>query len=314
MLDKQDWYESLITDCRAIIVETEFTARWALVEGYHSLGKRLLLDFENFEREKIYGEKILQRVANSLAKSHRTLSYAVQFAQKYPDLSQVPGGKSASWHRITNEILKGQRQLEAEKNKTIKLDSKIDLRFGDFKEVLKDIEPVDLILTDPPYPQEFLHLWEDLAFFAKHKLKDNGYLVAYTGQYHLPEVLQNLTKHLDYVWTFCLYHEGKTQIINGVNVICRWKPVLIFQKNKTKFTKTIQDYVVSEAREKDQHDWQQGLSGVKKFVELFSEQKDTICDPFSGGGTTALACKELSRNFVGAEIDEVTFNLSKGRL
>ena len=41
-------------------------------------------------------------------------------------------------------------------------------------------------------------------------------------------------EHLDYYWTFAVYHEGNTQIVNGVNLMCRWKPVLIFQNGKSK--------------------------------------------------------------------------------
>lgn len=207
-----------------------------------------------------------------------------------------------------------RRKEEAEAGKSIILPNQIDLRLGDFRKVLNDIEPVDLILTDPPYPEEFLPLWNDLGKFAKEKLKDGGYLIAYSGQLHLPEVMNLLSKHLDYVWTFCLYHEGLTQIVNGVNVICRWKPILIYQKGKKKFKETIQDYVVSEKREKGQHDWQQGLSAVKELVQYFSETKDIICDPFSGSGTVAEACKILNRKFAGAEIDNETYNISKKRL
>ena len=48
-----------------------------------------------------------------------------------------------------------------------------ELHFGDFKEVLDFIpdETVDAIITDPPYPQEFLGCWEDLGKFAYKKLR-----------------------------------------------------------------------------------------------------------------------------------------------
>ena len=36
-----EWYQSLIEDSKAIITEALFTSRWALVEGYHALGKRI---------------------------------------------------------------------------------------------------------------------------------------------------------------------------------------------------------------------------------------------------------------------------------
>ena len=100
-----DWYQSLIDDCQSIMVEAEFTSRWVLVEGYHSLGLRILQENDNFERQKIYGQKIGQRVASSLGKSHRTIKYAMQFARKFPDLAALPEGKDTSWRKICNDYL-----------------------------------------------------------------------------------------------------------------------------------------------------------------------------------------------------------------
>lgn len=231
--------------------------------------------------------------------------------EKLPDIvKKIEQGNK----KVKEAVKEIRKEEEIKKAEVVTLPPVIDIRHGDFREVLKDIKEVDAIITDPPYPKEYLPLWEDLGKFAREKLKEGGYLVAYTGQYHLPEVLTILSKYLDYVWTFCLYHEGQTQIVNGINVMCRWKPVLIFQKGKTKFTKTIQDYVVSEQREKDGHDWQQSMSGIKKFIELFTDVNDIVCDPFVGSGTTAEACKQLKRKFVGAEIDEETYKIAIGRV
>ena len=197
---------------------------------------------------------------------------------------------------------------------SLKEDPNIKLYNCDFREL--DIEPnsIDLILTDPPYPKEYLPLWGDLAKFAKEKLKDHGYLIAYSGQYHMPEVINYLISELDYVWTFCLYHVGNTQIVNNVNVMCRWKPILIFQKGRTKFKQTIQDYVESDQREKTHHDWQQGLPAIQKFIEHFTNPGDVVCDPFSGSGTVALACKNTGRSFIGSEIDTESYNVARRRL
>jgi len=197
---------------------------------------------------------------------------------------------------------------------SLKEDPNIKLYNCDFREL--DIEPnsIDLILTDPPYPKEYLPLWGDLAKFAKEKLKDHGYLIAYSGQYHMPEVINYLISELDYIWTFCLYHVGNTQIVNNVNVMCRWKPILIFQKGRTKFKQTIQDYVESDQREKTHHDWQQGLPAIQKFIEHFTNPGDVVCDPFSGSGTTALACKNTGRSFIGSEIDTEAYNSAIRRL
>ena len=196
----------------------------------------------------------------------------------------------------------------------LKEDPNIKLYNCDFRKLEIEPESIDLILTDPPYPKEFLPLWGDLAKFAKEKLKDHGYLIAYSGQYHMPEVINYLISELDYIWTFCLYHTGNTRIVNNVNVMCRWKPILIFQKGRTKFKQTIQDYIEFDRKEKAHHDWQQGLPAIQKFIEHFTNPGDVVCDPFSGSGTVALACKNTGRSFIGSEIDTESYNVARRRL
>ena len=105
MLQSQDWYQALIEDCAAVIVEGVFQSRWILIETYHLLGRRLLQEYDNFERAGIYGDHIIEMVADDLGKSERTIYRAVQFARKYPDLNTLPGGKNISWNKICNELL-----------------------------------------------------------------------------------------------------------------------------------------------------------------------------------------------------------------
>ena len=104
-LAHEDWYIQLLDDCQTILTEAEFTSRWALLEGYHQLGQRILQDHQQFERQRIYGHEIVQHVARSLKKSPRTIAYALAFAKKFPELDKLPGGKAVSWHRICHELL-----------------------------------------------------------------------------------------------------------------------------------------------------------------------------------------------------------------
>ena len=99
------WYVSLIDDCRDIIVETEFTSRWALVEGYHLLGNRILQEYENFKRVRMEDKSLVESVAESLGKKSRTIYYAIQFAREYPNLNLLPEGKNISWHHVINKYL-----------------------------------------------------------------------------------------------------------------------------------------------------------------------------------------------------------------
>ena len=101
----EKWYSDLVDDCHNIMTEAVFISRWALVEGYHNLGKRILEEHDNFERKKIYGEKIVQGLAESLNMSGRILWYAIQFVKKYPDLTTVPEGKNITWNKIITKYL-----------------------------------------------------------------------------------------------------------------------------------------------------------------------------------------------------------------
>ena len=90
-----DHYVQLVEDCKAIIVECEFTSRWALVEGYHLLGQRISED----------EDVSLTQLAKDINKSLRTVQRAVQFFKKYPDLNLLPEGKNTSWTQISNKYL-----------------------------------------------------------------------------------------------------------------------------------------------------------------------------------------------------------------
>ena len=46
------------------------------------------------------------------------------------------------------------------------------------------------------------------------------------------------------------------------------------------------------------------LPVIETLIKQSSNENDTIIDPFMGTGTTAVACKNLKRNFIGFEIDK----------
>lgn len=224
-------------------------------------------------------------------------------------------------NRIKSERKKKRMEAENEKRKQLAADGAtkivdIDFRLGDFEDVFSDIPDgsIDCIITDPPYPYEFIECWTKLGRFAKRVLKPNGFCIAYSGQMYLPEVMQRMSEHLDYYWTFAVYHTGGTQIVNGVNIMCRWKPVLIFQNGKRKLENTMQDYFISEQREKDGHEWQQSKSGVAYLVEMFTNPDDLICDPFAGSATTLIQARNMQRRIIGAEINLTTYNIARALL
>jgi len=201
--------------------------------------------------------------------------------------------------RLARELQKDDRIAQENRKKDI---FDIEIRKGDFKKVLDDLQDIDAIITDPPYPKEYLNCFSELSLYAQIHLKKDGFIAIYSGQYHLPEVIKRLSEHLTYVWTFCLSHSNKMQLVNGVNIMCGWKPVLIFSNGKKKMRYPAYDVLVSTQREKFSHEWQQSEGGVKSLIEIFSKPGELVVDPFSGSGTFLKVAKELGRKTIGAEI------------
>jgi len=56
------------------------------------------------------------------------------------------------------------------------------------------------------------------------------------------------------------------------------------------------------------------LSLFKYLIKLTSKKNSLILDPFMGSGTTALACKELGRQFIGIEINKQYIDIAIKRL
>ena len=53
---------------------------------------------------------------------------------------------------------------------------------------------------------------------------------------------------------------------------------------------------------------------VKKHLESWSNEGDIVYDCFMGSGTVAKAAKELKRNYIGSEIDEIYMDIINRRL
>lgn len=99
--------EALVEDCKSIIVEKTFESHWALLEGYHALGERIIND-KGFQQYAKGNTTCLQCLAKNLSISERTLYYSMQFYQKYPDMNVLPNGKACTWSKIVKLLPQGE--------------------------------------------------------------------------------------------------------------------------------------------------------------------------------------------------------------
>jgi ParB/RepB/Spo0J family partition protein len=227
-----------------------------------------------------------------------------------------------------------QRQAEAAAAAAIEepenpLPDGIEIRLGDFRELFGDegtADPdthwpmdgqVDAIITDPPYPAEFLELFgmldsdvdarDGLAEVAARILKPGGVCAVMIGQSYLPEIVARMSKALTYRWTLAYLTPGGQAVqVWDRKVNTFWKPILLFTNGKTDKADWIGDVTSSAVNDNDKnhHYWGQSESGMADLIDRLSKPGDLVCDPFLGGGTTAVVCHAMGRRFIGCDVDQ----------
>jgi ParB family chromosome partitioning protein len=197
----------------------------------------------------------------------------------------------------------------------------IEIRHGDFREVLGDLRgQVDAMITDPPYLSEYIPLYGELAKLAAELLRPHGVLVVMTPHLHLLEVGNRMTPHLRYRW-ICTYYMGDTKArVSAAKIAASWKPLLVYVRHDAENLRFVcSDYFsaahnTADGVQKELHHWQQSLDGFTEIVQRFTEPGDLVVDPFLGSGTTALACLQLGRRFVGCDIDAGAVAIARRRV
>jgi 16S rRNA G966 N2-methylase RsmD len=233
----------------------------------------------------------------------------VDYLARTDDLRQLSRAGVSSWaKRVTQTAEEAEaRRVQAD---TIQPDAEGDgwkMLHGDFRERLAEVPDgsVDLIVTDPPYPADFLPLWSDLAEVAARVLRPQGVMLAMSGKIHVDEVMQRLGQHLAYGWIYCQPLERGLTRIMARNILQEWKPVLAYSNGKWPSGRIDQhgDRFDSGHREKARYRWEQDAGPMIDIIKVHLPEGGLVLDPFAGTGSFGVAALLASCTFIGVEAD-----------
>lgn len=258
----------------------------------------------------------IKEVAEEMNVSPRTVATYRAVAAAMPELVEKMDSGEMTAHEAHKKVKEQRRNEErremADRASGVLLSDRWNVIHGDMTTVKLDRQ-YDFIITDPPYPKEFLPLWYELGRRSVQWLKEGGLLIAMCGQSYLDQIYSMMTEHLTYYWTAAYLTPGQPTPLRQVNVNSTWKPLLIFSKGK--YTgKIFGDVFVSDGNDKSLHKWGQSESGMYDIISKIVLEGQSILDPFCGAGTTLVAGLKHNCFVTGIELEEANVNISKGRL
>ena|SRR5699024_3068797 len=209
----------------------------------------------------------------------------------------------------------------------------------DFRNVMKKIKEEYTIVTDPPYNINY-----DYNEYHDN-LTDDDYIKM------ISEFKNKKLAIIHYPEETMKYFVTALGVPNEVNAWCynsnlpnRQHRLINFYNLKPDYTKVLQPFKnPNDKRIKERikkgilgarsYDWFSDIQLVKnvskvnfnhpcpvpvelmeRIIKLISNEGDLIFDPFMGSGTTAIACINTNRRFIGTEIDELYYNMAKERI
>lgn len=169
---------------------------------------------------------------------------------------------------------------------------------------------VDVVLTDPPYPNR-MHLFPDtlvdgIAMLYVSCKKAKHYVAFFWNPFDVPPPPAGWHEVARNVW-----HKPDTKSITHYELIVIWSKESR-QKVSRVWSIPILDY-------RTLHDWkphptQKPVRLMRYVLEQITKEGDLVLDPFIGTGTTAVACKQMHRQYIGIETDPKYAEIAEKRL
>jgi site-specific DNA-methyltransferase (adenine-specific) len=212
----------------------------------------------------------------------------------------------------------------------------VQLILGDCLEVMKTIATasIDCIVTDPPYSintksdgQDKLNPWADRinsAYWykewmgeARRILKPSGCLWSFLN-WRSMVTFQKATDDLRWsiesvlVWDKCWIGPGGPRGLRpSYELVGLWANSDFSIDDRGLYD--IQRFKWSSIKPTG-HPAEKPIGLIKWLIEISTKSGQTIVDLFFGSGTTAIACLETDRNFIGCEVDPIWYEYVQKRI
>ena len=177
------------------------------------------------------------------------------------------------------------------------------VRVADVRELDLPGESVDLFFTDPKYDGDQLDVYEAIARLASRVLKPGCFLFAYCGKQYLPQVIERLGRHLEYVWAMADVYETGDHVVQALRIKEKHRTILVYKTPGETPKRVLVPDAVHSPKQKDDHDLQNADVAARTYIEAYTRPGDVVLDPCVGGGTVPAVCVELDRHFLAFDVD-----------
>jgi DNA modification methylase len=204
----------------------------------------------------------------------------------------------------------------------------IDLRLGDYRDVLADVE-CDAVITDPPYGER-VHKGHDSAVDQVKATTGQTLKSSLSYSCWAPDDVSNF---VDFWAQRC---RGWIVAMTSHDLIPAWEQAYL-DAGRFAFAPVPYINMVSRPRKKEfmggwscsgayipgeklEHEKKQEHIGgkplwlMREIVRDYARPGHTVCDPCAGGGTTLIAAAIEGCKAVGAEIDPATHKKARARV
>lgn len=165
------------------------------------------------------------------------------------------------------------------------------------------------------------------AFFKESNriLKKKGSLLLFMSLIRIESIIKLAEENNFYYKTVGIWHKTnpmpRNMNLQFVNSTEAWI-YFINEGNTGTFnnnSQVLHDFVESSLTAKNEkkfgkHPTQKPLTILNHFTRVLSNEGDIVCDPFMGSGSTGVSCEINNRCFIGIELNETYYNISKNRI